>query len=224
MPILHRLLHRAYTLAERSNVNEVEIILKFIVEQDPNHIEAWEFLLNIFSRNRLKLEEIGACIKSSEQISHNTKQEVLEYFNYLIERINAHEQAVLKRAQFTRSMGWGLCGILAITILLLLHHDLQILILQLAAGAVFILGCSIAILSLDPKNKAGLPRNSRNMIQSYATDTQMSAIRIDQDMPTSNSPSLETKEGLQDHGFEGDDSMDDEEEIAALGSQDNPDY
>jgi hypothetical protein len=86
MPIQNHLLQRAYALAEKKKFKDVSILLNAVIRENPNNIEAWEFNLNIFSRDRNKLEELGGRINNSELIDPQIKEEVLVYYKYLLNR------------------------------------------------------------------------------------------------------------------------------------------
>ncbi len=180
MPIHNRLLKRSYALAEKRKFEDIPILLDAVVQDNPNNIEAWEFYLNIFSRDRKKLEELGERIRSSELIHPQVKDEILIYFEYLLNRSINRETALKMRRQNLSTIGIGICIIFAFTTPFWVPREIMEIVLRFA-GILFIavagyFGVNWLLKNWFHKRNDAWNPSQGTILRSYALDTQLSLI------------------------------------------------
>jgi hypothetical protein len=176
MPIQNRLLLRAYALAEKKCM-DVPILLNAVIQENPNNIEAWEFYLNIFSRDRHKLEELEGRIRGSDLICPKVKEEVLVYYNYLLNRFTTRENALKVRRRNLSRIGIGICIVFAFLTPFWLPREIMEIILRFVGILLFAVVVYFAVNWVlkywDNRNSDGLP-SPQTTIRSYALHTQLS--------------------------------------------------
>jgi hypothetical protein len=182
MPPPNHLLRRAYLLAEQKKIVDVTILLVAIVQDDPDNIEAWEFFLNIYSRNKLKLEELGEKIKQNTRISSFAKREILAYYGYLMDRVEARETAIHNRRRILLRGLEILLIILGIMISNWVPDKILAIVLRIVAGAT-VMALGYAGIQAFVKLIMAQPPATKNMLPSYATETKVSVLEIEHALP-----------------------------------------
>jgi hypothetical protein len=183
MPIQNHLLQRAYALAEKKKFKDVSILLNAVIQENPNNIEAWEFNLNIFSRDRNKLEELGGRINNSELIDPQIKEEVLVYYKYLLNRSIIREDTLKMRRQNLSRIGIGICTIFAFTTPLWVPREIMEIILRfvgiliIAVAGYF--GTNWLLKKWFLKKNDNWEPSPKTLIRSYALDTQLSFLDME---------------------------------------------
>jgi hypothetical protein len=156
---------------------DVPILLNAVIQENPNNIEAWEFYLNIFSRDRHKLEELEGRIRGSDLICPKVKEEVLVYYNYLLNRFTTRENALKVRRRNLSRIGIGICIVFAFLTPFWLPREIMEIILRFVGILLFAVVVYFAVNWVlkywDNRNSDGLP-SPQTTIRSYALHTQLS--------------------------------------------------
>jgi len=170
MPITKRLLSRAYTLASAGNIKDVYLVLDVVVRQEPNHVEAWEFYLQVATANRRRLEALAERIAASNDMLPQVKQEVLDYYNYLLRRLDRRERALARRRSFALWISLGV----ALAVLIIRLRDR----IPVSSSLSILLGAAAAMFLADwiRKNSRTLIHTRRSLVRSYAQEASLVAI------------------------------------------------
>jgi hypothetical protein len=171
MPITKRLLNRAYALAATGHTRDVGLVLEVIVRQEPNHVEAWEFYLQASTGNRARLQSLGDRIAASNDMLPQIKQEVLEYYKYLLRRVEARERAHAQRRSFMLRLSMGF--MLAMLVLLLRDTIPMTFSVSLAVAA----AAAWFLADWLRKNGQNLIHSRRAMMRSYAHEAGLVTIQ-----------------------------------------------
>jgi hypothetical protein len=170
MPISKRLLSRAYALASAGNIKDVNLVLDVVVRQEPNNVEAWEFYLQIATANRKRLEALAERIAASNDMLPQVKQEVLDYYNYLLRRLDGRERALARRRSFALWISLGIAiGVLIIRLRDRIPVSSSVSLLLAAAAAMF-------LADWIRKNSKNLLHTRRPLVRSYAQEASLVAI------------------------------------------------
>ncbi len=167
MAITKRLLSRAYALASAGNIKDVYLVLDVVVCQEPNHVEAWEFYLQVATANRSRLEALGARISASNAMLPHIKQEVLDYYNYLLRRLDGRERALARRRSFVLWISLGI----ALAVLIIRLRDR----IPVTSSLGILLGAAAAMFLADwiRKNSKTLIHTRRSLVRSYAQEASL---------------------------------------------------
>ena len=171
MAITKRLLNRAYALAATGHTGDVGLVLEVIVRQDPNHVEAWEFYLQASTGNRARLQSLGERIAASNDMLPQIKQEVLEYYKYLLRRVDARERAHAQRRLFMLRLSMGF--MLALLVLLLRDTIPMTFSVSLAVAA----AAAWFLADWLRKNGQTFIHSRRAMVRSYAHEAGLVTIQ-----------------------------------------------